>query len=253
MFKSTLRSLTVVSALCLVACGSAPSKPGSTAKDPQSAYNEGMELLSTGSYESAITAFEQLQARFPYGAHAQQAELQIAYTYYRMQDTASAIVACDRFIRQYPDNPNVPYAHYLKGLAYVKDQEGWLSFLPQQPISERDQKAMRDAFDTFRIIVTQYPDSQYAEDAHKRMVDLANGMAQLEINVARYYLGRRAPLAAANRAQNVLRTYPETAAVEEALAIMVQAYSTLGLDALKQDAERVLRQNYPQSRFLAGN
>lgn len=252
MFKSTLRSLPAVLALCLAACGSAPPKPGSTAKDPQSAYSEGMDLLSTGSYESAITAFEQLQARFPYGRHAQQAELQIAYAYYRMQDTASAIATCDRFIRQYPDNPNVPYAYYLKGLAFVKDQEGVLGFLPQQPISERDQKAMRDAFDTFRILVTQYPDSQYTEDARQRMVKLVNGMAQLEINVARYYLGRRAPLAAVNRAQNVLKTYPDTAAVEEALSIMIDGYTALGLDKLKQDAQRVLRQNYPQSRFLAG-
>jgi outer membrane protein assembly factor BamD len=251
MFKSTLRSLTVVLALCLAACGSTPQKPGSTAKDPQSAYNEAMELLDAGSYETAITAFEQLQARFPYGRHAQQADLQIAYTYYRMQDTASAIAACDRFIRQYPDNPNVAYAYYLKGLAYTKDEGGWLAFLPQQPISERDQKAMRDAFDTFRIIVTQYPDSQYAADAHKRMTMLVNGMAQLEINVARYYLNRRAPLAAVNRAQIVLKNYPDTDAVEEALGIMVQGYDTLQLDTLKADAERVLRQNYPQSRFLA--
>lgn len=251
MFKSTLRSLPVVLALALTACGSTPPKPGSTAKDPQSAYNEAMDLLGTGSYESAITAFEQLQARFPYGQYAQQADLQIAYTYYRLQDTASAIAACDRFIRNYPDHASVPYAYYLKGLAYTKDQDGWFSFLPQQPISERDQKAMRDAFDTFRVIVTQYPDSQYADDAQKRMTMLVNGMAQLEINVARYYLGRRAPLAAVNRAQAVLKTYPETPAVEEALAIMVEGYATLGLDSLKQDAERVLRQNYPQSRFLA--
>ena len=251
MFKSTLCSLTVVIALCLAGCGSTPPKPGSTAKDPQSAYNEGMDLLSSGSYESAITAFEQLQARFPYGKHAQQADLQIAYAYFRMQDTASAIAACDRFIRQYPEHESVPYAYYLKGLAFTKDQEGLLGFLPQQPISERDQKAMRDAFDTFKIIATRYPDSQYGEEAHKRMEMLANGMAQLEINVARYYLGRRAPLAAVNRAQNVLKTYPETAAVEEALAIMVEGYTVLGLDTLKQDAERVLRQNYPQSRFIS--
>lgn len=255
MIKSTLRSLPVVLALCFVAaCGYTPPKPGSTAKDPQSAYKEGKDLLDDGSYDSAITAFEQLEARFPYGRYAQQAQIDTIYAHYKLGEMESVVSSADRFIRQHPNHPAADYAYYLKGLAYENSKtDEWLPFLPRQPLSERDAKGAQNAFDTFRQLVTNYPDSRYAEDSRKRMAELVEALATHELNAANYYLKRRAPVAAVNRAQYIIVNYSNSPAVEEALAILVKSYDTLKLDKLRNDAERVLRQNYPQSRFLAQN
>jgi outer membrane protein assembly factor BamD len=252
MFMFTLRSLPVVFALCfLAACGYTPPKPVSTAKDPQSAYAEAKELLDSGSYESAITGYEQLEARFPYGKHAQQAQLDTAYAHYRLHESDATIADCDRFIRLHPNHPNVDYAYYLKGLSYENTNNGdWLSFLPQQPLSDRDATAMNNAFETFKILVTRYPDSRYIEDARIHLQTLLEALAKHELNAAHYYLNRRAPLAAANRAQIVISKYSSAGATEEALAVLLQSYQALELDTLSKDTERVLRQNYPQSRFL---
>jgi outer membrane protein assembly factor BamD len=255
MFKSTLRSLSVVFALCfLAACGYTPPKPGSTAKDPQSAYKEGKDLLDDGSYESAITAFEQLEARFPYGRYAQQAQIDTIYAQYKLGEMESVISAADRFVQLHPNHPAADYAYYLKGLAYenAKSDE-WLPFLPRQPLSERDAKGAQNAFETFKKLVTLYPESRYAIDSRKRLAELVEALATHELNAANYYLKRRAPVAAANRAQYIIVHYPESRAMEEALALLVKSYDTMQLDTLRNDAERVLRQNYPQSRFLAVN
>lgn len=252
MFKLTLRSVPVVIALCALAgCGYTPPKPGSTAKDPQSAYAEAKALLDDASWESAITGYEQLEARFPYGRYAQQAQLDTAYAHYRLREMDSTIADCDRFIRLHPNHPNVDYAYYMKAMAYENAKGGeWFDFLPQQPLSERDPKAMGNAFDTFKIIATRYPQSVYADAARNHMTSLLEAMATYELNAAHYYLNRRAPVAAINRAQNVVLHYSESRATEEALAVMMQGYEVLGLEALRNDTERVLRQNYPNSHYL---
>ncbi len=126
-----------------------------------------------------------------------------------------------------------------------------IGFLPRQPLSERDSTAITNAFDTFRLLTTRFPESRYAADARERMAKLVEALATHELNTARYYLARRAPLAAANRAQTVVTRFPDSKQVENALEIMVRAYRTLQLDDLAADAERVLRQNYPANAFLA--
>lgn len=253
MFKSTLRSLPVVLSLCLItACGYNPPKPGSTAKDPQSAYKEGKDLLDDGSYDSAITAYEQLQARFPYGRYAQQAQIDTIYAHYKQNEMEAVVSSADRFVRQHPNHPAVDYAYYLKGLAYENSKtDEWLPFLPRQPLSERDARGAQNAFDSFRHVVTQFPQSRYAEDSRKRMAELVEALAMHEINASRYYLNRRAPIAAANRAQYVVVHYAQSKAVEEALYLLMQSYDALQLASLRDDAERVLRLNYPDSRFLS--
>jgi outer membrane protein assembly factor BamD len=253
MFMSTLRSLPLVLALCaLVACGYTPPKPGSTAKDPQSAYNEAKELFDAGSYESAITAYEQLEARFPYGRHAQQAQLDTAYAHFKMGEMESVIATADRFIRLHPNHANVDYAFYLKGRAYENTKvDEWLPFLPQQPLSERDSKGVENAFETFKQLLNRFPESRYADDARQRMQVLLEALATHELNAARYYLQRRAPLAAANRAQVVVTKYSASRSVEEALELMIKSYEVLELETLRKDTERVLRQNFPNSQYLA--
>lgn len=216
-------------------------------------YRKAHDQLENDNFEAAIKSYEQLEGRYPYGVYAQQAQLDIAYAYYRRGEKGSAIAACDRFIKLYPNHPKIDYAYYLKGLSLVGAKEtDFLSGLmtPRQPLSERDSKSLEEAFDVFKYILTKYPNGPYAADAQKHLHLLTEGLAAHELIVARYYLNRRAPLAAVNRAQKVIKTFPGTPSIEEALFIMAQGYDKLGMNDLRDDAIRVLRQNYPNSLFL---
>ncbi|MCB1960788.1 MAG: outer membrane protein assembly factor BamD [Rhodocyclaceae bacterium] len=253
MAKITLRSLAVIFALFLTACGGSPDEYDETAGwNAQRLYSEAKSQLNDGSYERAIELFEKLEARYPYGRFAQQAQIEVAYAYFKSEEPASALAACDRFIKLHPNHPNVDYAYYLKGLVNFNEDLGLLGTLANQDLSERDPKAAQEAFDTFRELVVRFPDSRYADDARQRLQYLVNALGAYEVHVARYYLKRGAYLASANRAQAALTNYPETPATEEALYILTQAYGALGMTALRDDAQRVLTQSFPQSAYLSG-
>ncbi len=217
-------------------------------------YSEAKEKLSVGSYDQAIELLEALEARYPYGRYAQQAQLEIAYAHYKDREPASAIAAADRFMKLHPNHPNVDYAYYIKGLANYHDNWGYARMFMigplKQDMSERDSKASRESFDDFRELVRRFPDSKYAPDSRQRMAHLLNVIAMNEVHVARYYMKRKAYIAAANRAQYAVSEYPRTPATEEALFLMSQAYNALGMRDLSDDAERVLKQNFPESEFL---
>ncbi|MES2354851.1 MAG: outer membrane protein assembly factor BamD [Pseudomonadota bacterium] len=214
-------------------------------------YEAALEELNDGNYEAAIKSFEALEARYPYGRYAQEAQLQIAYTRYKQKNVPETIAACDRFIKQYPTSSAVDYAYYLKGLANFNQDLGLFGFLADNDLSDRDPKAAYESFDSFKELVTRFPESRYAPDSIARMDYLTNSLALHEVHVARYYMRRGAALAAANRAQQTVTTYPRAPATEEALAIMVQAYDRLGLPQLRDDAARVMQKNFPESRYLA--
>jgi len=210
-------------------------------------YSEAKDALDAGQYDLAIKHYETLEARFPYGAYSQQAQLETAYAYYKQNQEAPAVAAADRFIKLHPNHRNVDYAYYLKGLAHFNEDEGLLGRLSRQDRTERDPKSARESFEVFKELVKRYPESKYAPDSLARMKYLVNALASHEIHVARYYLKRGAYVAAANRAQYALKTYPEAPARKEALLIMVQAYDVLGMPQLRDDAKRVLRKNFPDS------
>jgi outer membrane protein assembly factor BamD len=212
-------------------------------------YSEAKDAMSEGSYDKAVKYFEKLEARFPYGRYAQQAQLEVAYAYYRQSEPASAIAACDRFIRLHPNHPNVDYAYYLKGLANFNEDLGLLGYVSLQDLTERDPKAARDSFDAFKVLVAKYPESRYTPDATARMNYLVNALASHEVHVALYYMKREAYVAAVNRAQTAIKTYPDAPANEEALFVMVKAYDLLGMTDLRDDAERVMRKNFPNSQY----
>ncbi|PTR17146.1 Beta-barrel assembly machine subunit BamD [Nitrosospira sp. Nsp2] len=250
------RSLTLFLILLLSACGLLPktvqdSKNWSASKY----YSEAKTELNEGNYSGAVKLFEQLEARYPYGRYAQQAQLEIAYAYYKDNEQASAIAAADRFIKLHPNHSNVDYAYYLKGLANFNDDLGLMGIVTEkilnQDMSERDPKASRESFENFKELVTRFPKSKYTPDAVQRMKHLVNVVALNEVQVARYYMKRGGYIAAANRAQYALKEYPQTPATEEALFIMVKAYDALGMTDLRDDAARVMQRNFPQSRFLA--
>jgi outer membrane protein assembly factor BamD len=165
---------------------------------------------------------------------------------------ASAVAACDRFIKLHPNHPNVDYAYYLKGVVNFYEDQNLLSQFADQDATERDPRSARDSFAAFKDLATRFPDSKYTPDAIARMNFLVNALASHEVHVARYYMRRGAYIAAANRAQFAVKAYPEAPAVEEALYIMAQAYAQMGMKDLSADAERVLVKNFPKSPWLSG-
>ena len=245
--------LLLASTLALSGCGLLPEVKDETAGwSAQKLYAEAKDNLNSGDYVRAVKLFETLESRYPFGRYAQQAQLEVAYAYYKDNEPISAIAACDRFIKLHPNHPNVDYAYYLKGLANFNDDLGYLGKIINQDLSERDPRAARDAFLAFKEVVTRFPEGKYAADSTARMKYLVNALASNEVHVAKYYLKREAYVASANRAKEVLKTYPEAPALEEALAIMVLSYDKLKLTDLRDDAQRVLNLNFPKSKYAKG-
>ncbi|MBI4984751.1 MAG: outer membrane protein assembly factor BamD [Rhodocyclales bacterium] len=248
--RSLASLLALLLALFSAGCGLLPDVVDETAGwSANKLYAEAKDALSNGAYDKAIQLFEKLEARYPYGRYAQQAQLEVAYAYYKQEEKASAVAACDRFIRLHPNHPNVDYAYYLKGLSHYSGDLGLLGYLSNQDETERDPKAFRDAFDAFKELATKYPDSKYAADAMARMKYLVNALAAHEVHVADYYLRRGAYIAAANRAQFAVKTYADAPANEQGLFVMIKAYDAMSLNDLRDDAERVMRRNFPNSPY----
>lgn len=209
----------------------------------QKLFSEANGELRSGNYERAIKYYEILESRYPYGKHIQQTQLNVAYAYYRFNEPESAIAAADRFIKFHPRHPAVAYAHYLKGMANFERQGGLLDALAPTDPSQRDPGATLDSYRSFEAVVTHYPHSGYAQDARKRMLFLRNNLARYEIHAAHYYMKRGAFIAAANRANYVVRNYQRTPSLRPALNIMLEAYKKLGLETLAADTRRVLDAN----------
>lgn len=217
--------------------------------DAAKLYAEASDELNSGGYATAVDYYSKLEARYPFGRYAMQAQLDVAYAHYKAEQPEEAIAAADRFIKLYPQNPFVDYAYYLKGIVNYNRSVGFLDrYIPTDP-SQRDPGAAQDAFQDFAELVRRFPDSKYAADARQRMLFLRANLAKAELHVARYYMKRGAYLAAANRATYVVEHFQRTSAVPEALEIMIQAYTAIGEEKLAADARRVLTLNREAGRF----
>jgi outer membrane protein assembly factor BamD len=233
-------------------CASSPEDADET-KDwsAERIFKEAKSALDAGDYETAVKNFEKLEARFPFGRFAQQAQLETAYAYYKSREVESSIAACDRFIKLHPTHPAVDYAYYLRGLAAF--QEGINDFeeaVGKSP-DHMDVGLARRSYQYFSELQTRFPGSKYAADSLQRMVYLRNKLAQHEANVASYYLRRGVHVAALNRSKSVLVQYPQTPAVADALAVMTRAYSELKEYTLAKDSMRVWELNFPQDVRIA--
>ena len=249
-----MRSLAVIAAIffatLFTGCGLLPeTKDETVGWSANKLYTEAKVAMDERAYDKDIKYFEKLESRYPYGRFAQQAQIDMAYAYWKDNEPASALAATDRFIKLHPNHPNVDYVYYLRGLISFNEDLGLLGNISQQDMTERDPKGARESFDAFRELVTRFPESKYTPDAILRMKYLVNALASLEVHVARYYMKRQAYVAAVNRAQFALKNYPEAPATEEALFIMVKAYDLMGMNDLRDDSERVMRKNFPESIY----
>lgn len=239
----------LVAALALSACSTAPVDP---TKDwsPNKIQSEARDERDAGNFDKAVELFEKLEGRAAGTPLAQQAQLEKAFAQYKSADQAQALATLERYIRLHPASPALDYALYLKGLVTFNDNLGLFGSMLQQDLAERDQKAAKESFEAMREVVTRFPESRYAPDARARMTHIVNSLAQYEVYVARYYLKKGAYVAAVNRAQTALTDYPNASAREEALAVLMRSYEALGMTLLRDDAQRVLQANFPQSTFL---
>ncbi len=208
-------------------------------------YRNVQRSLRSGNYQQAIEHLELLEARYPFGRYAEQAQLELIYAHYMGYDPDAARSAADRFIRLHPQHPNVDYAYYLKGLASFNKNRGILDRLFATDLSKRDMTSAREAYADFTELLSRFPDSPYAPDARKRMLYLLNLLGHHELNVANFYMERGAYVAAANRARFVVENYSKSDAVPDALALLVEANYKLGLEDAANDALQVLALNFP--------
>ena len=247
---STVPAVVCLSAVLLLSACSNTPKDQTAGWSPEKLYQEARDESSAGAWDKAIGLYEKLEGRAAGTVLAQQAQIEKAYAQYKTNEKPQALATLDRFIRLHPTSPAMDYALYLKGLVNFNDNLGLFSSLINQDLSERDQKAAKESYEAFAELSKRFPDSKYTADARQRMTYIVNSLAGYEVHVARYYARKGAYVAAINRAQQALTDYQGVPAAEEALAILVYAYDAMGMSQLRDDARRVLENNFPQSGFL---
>ena len=216
-------------------------------------YNSARDSMRSGNYNAAVEKLERLEARFPFGRYAEQAQLELVYARLMSNSLDDAEAAAERFLRLHPQNPNIDYILYLQGLISEKYDRNLFDRFRPDDVFKRDVSNARQAFAYYSQLLATYPDSLYAKDARQRMIHLRNLLARSEINIARYYMSRGAYVAAANRARAVVENYSQTPATSDALAILVEANYQLGLPEMSEDALRVLTINYPDHSTFDAN
>ena len=211
-------------------------------------YQEAQSALAIADYQTAITYLEDLEIQHPFSKYTAQGQLEIIYAYYKFNEPESALAAADRFAKLFPRHERLDYVYYLKGLSNFDRGVSSLDLLLDLETSKRDPKPSLDSFRDFEQLIKRFPQSEYVEDAKQRMIYLRNKLAQYELHVARYYMRRGAPLAAVNRTKRLIKNYPQTPAIPEALTIMASAYEALDLTDLARDTQRILDLNYPDQK-----
>lgn len=217
----------------------------------QQLYDRAKQSMEVGNFSAAAQTLSALDSRYPFGPLSHQVQLDLIYSYYKSGKNEEALATIDRFIRLNPNHSDVDYAYYMRGLTNMESDSNLFQELMNIDRTDRDPSKSRQAFEDFRRLIQQYPDSKYSADAKQRMVYIKDRLARYEIAIARFYMRRQAYVAAANRGRYVIEHFPNTTQVKEALEIMVASYEQLGLDELRENAMKTLRLNYPDSDFIS--
>ncbi|WP_156181570.1 outer membrane protein assembly factor BamD [Halomonas sp. PR-M31] len=247
--RATPLAALVLAAALLTGCASNEAAPDLQEQD---LYQKAQTSLDAGRYNSAVTQLEALDTRFPFGSYAEQAQLELIYAYYKVDNWEAARAAASRFIRLHPDHPQVDYAYYLRGLAAYQAGRFSLESLNMIDISKRDLGASRDAYVDFGELVRRYPNSAYAPDARQRVIYLRNVIARNELQVADFYLRKGAYVAAVERGRWVIEHYPQSTATRDALAMMVEGYLGMEMRDRAREVLATLIENDPENKRLDG-
>lgn len=255
-FKSSNHTklfITAVLALLLVTVsGCKKDKYIDDGRSAQEMYETAKAYLETQNWGRAVNGYQTLATRYPFGRYTEQAQLEMAYAYHKAGSPEAALSTADRFIRTYPSHPNVDYAYYIRGLTNYEQRVGFMERLMPSRVRDRDQTAARESFRDFDELIRRFPDSRYAPDARQRMVFLRNNLSFYELDVARYYMRRKAYVASAARARYAIENYPGSPELGDALEILHVSYTEMGLPELAEDTMTVLALNYPDHPYVTG-
>jgi outer membrane protein assembly factor BamD len=202
-------------------------------------YNKGLAYVNAGKMKEAVKQFDEVDRQHPYSEDARKALIMATFVSYRRGEYDDTIASANRYLTLYPGTPDAAYAQYLIGQSYFN----------QIPDVTRDQQKTQRALAAMQEVVQRYPDSEYADDAQKKIIMTRDQLAGKEMQVGRYYLERRQYLAAINRFKEVTTEYQDTRLVEEALERLVEANLAMGLVGEAQTAAAVLGHNFPDSRW----
>jgi len=209
------------------------------AEPPDLLYNEGLALLNAGDATDASKKFEEINKQHPYSDYARRSLMMSAYLNFKRARYQESINDAKRYVTLHPASPDAAYAQYLIGESYFR----------QIPDVTRDQDLSQKAMEAMNEVVSKYPDSEYADDARKKIDVARDQIAGKEMQVGRYYQERREFLAAVNRFKNVVTNYQTTRHVEEALHRLTESYLALGIVPEAQTAAAVLGHNFPDSEW----
>jgi outer membrane protein assembly factor BamD len=234
--------------LALAGCSSNQDYDPTRGWSAERLYEEAKQAMDNRSFQEAIDLFEKLEARYPFGPLARQAQLDIAYSYYQFGQHDAAIAAADRFIKLHPAHEGAAYAHYLRGLVRYNHSRGFINDIVARDMAQMDQSLLRKAFNDFETVVTEHGDSRYAEDAHQRLIYLRNQMARHELQTAQFYFRRSAYAATVNRIEYLIEHYERAPIVTDALALQARAYDEMQMTDLAADTRQLLAQNRAQGQ-----
>lgn len=206
-------------------------------------YTEARTALDDSNWTQAKDYYQKLEARFPFGQYAQQAQIELIYANWKDGDAPGAVQAADRFLRSYPNHPNSDYVMYLKALATLNETDSWFNILAAEDLAERDANASREAFDIFKELTLRFPESRFAPEARRRMHALVLAQAEHELKTAQYYYVRHAYVAAIERAQRVVREFQNTPMRDDALELIASCYDELKMTDLAADTRRIIEAN----------
>ena len=200
-------------------------------------YQKALDDMDRQYYATAVKSLEQLDRQHPRDALLEKSKLMQVYANYRGGKLDEAILAADRYMALYANKPDAAYVLYLKANSY---------FAQIKDIT-RDQQLSADAIETYNLVIANFPQSEYAEDAKEKLLVAYDQIAGKEMSVGRYYLGNGQHSAAINRFRVVVETWQTSTHVEEALFRLTEAYLLLGLTNEASTAAAVLGHNYPSS------
>ena len=244
--KILLRSsiLLLLAFLMFNGCSSTEEQPNASFLEKE-LYDISQTRIKNGNFSSAITSLETLEARFPFGRYAEQAQAELIYAYYRNFEFEAARSSAERFINLHPRHAHTGYAYYLRGLSAFTDDSGIFTRYFESDLSRRDIEPAQRSFENLSEFVSRYPDSPYVVHAKQRMIYLKNILAKHEVYVADFYMKRKAYIAAIGRAKYVIEHMPKTPQIPQALSILVKAYNLLGYEELSKKNLEILKLNYP--------
>lgn len=240
-FAKQLRvGFATLSLLAIAACSSTdPSELAFKEVPAEKLYAEGLVAMEAGDVKESKKKFDELDRQHPYSNYARKSMVMSAYGHYKNGQFTECVQTAKRFIALYPGDEDVPYAYYLIGQSYFR----------QIPDVTRDQEATERAMKAMNELIQRYPDSEYTNDARKKIRITMDQLAGKEMQIGRYYLERKEYIAAANRFKLVATDFQTTRHVEEGLMRLAETYLAMGITHEAQTAVAVLGHNFPESEW----